>query len=136
MKKDKRLIPVGHYCYLPDITFKGKRKLGEFPIVNCPYSTTKSISGVRVPYCEYLKEYGFSNNFSDKEFEKLVDFFGTEEAVFDKLKLDLLWDGVKECGINIEDEIEVKLQERKITEKEAEEQIHQRTINWIKKVKK
>lgn len=115
--KDNSLIPNGAYCYHFDLTFDGKSENGTIPIVVCPYSVIKNINGVNIHWCDYINE-GDPGNCSDAEFEKLVKYYGSEDNVFDNLKLSLLWDDCKECGINSDVD-------------DTKEDI----LNWIKRVK-
>ena len=43
---------------------------------------------------------GLENEVKDEEFEKLSKKHGSDEAVWDKYPLDLLWDQVKMCSEN------------------------------------
>jgi len=99
MKKDKKLIPPGIYCYVID---KRKKKTfstdGSLNTVFCPYSKYKEINNVKIPWCYYLDRGGLPNPLTDEDFNKLVEYFGSDENVFDFLSLDLLWDDCKECG--------------------------------------
>lgn len=64
-------IPVGHYCYILDKDHKAEGNV--IPIKTCPYwQATK-----KGAYCQYL----------DLESEKGAD--------------SLIWDQVKECGVNL-----------------------------------
>lgn len=107
MKKDKSLIPIGQYCYRIDTLYDGpKIEDGGIPTVNCPYQKYKKYknTGVSLPYCAYLEEYGWSNNMTNEEFDKLVEHFGSEDKTFDAFPMDLLWDSCKECGENHEED--------------------------------
>ena len=72
-------------------------------------SNIKSVStlnlGVLVSWCDFLDQGGVPNELSDENFLKLVAFYGSEDIVFEKLPLGLLWDQVKECSENIEEYI-------------------------------
>lgn len=103
--KNEKLIPPGPYCYVIDLTaettIKEQIELGNsLPTVFCPYSTYKEFNGVKVPWCSFLEQGGISNNTTEEEFDKLIEYFGSENNVFDFLYLDLLWDDCKECGVN------------------------------------
>jgi hypothetical protein len=78
-KKDESIIPKGSYCY----AFHGW-KIGEEPKTTiCPYFTHKGVSketGRHLAYCKFLEQ-------------------GEENP--DTM---LLFDQVKECGINTDDE--------------------------------
>ncbi len=106
MKKDKDLIPKGHYCYVIDYdNFNGDFS-GDVPIIECPYREHREIVGVSLPYCAYLEKFGWQNNLEDGEFDKLVQHFGSVDAAFNNLPLDLLWDSCKECGENYDEDNE------------------------------
>ena len=118
-KKDKTLIPTGRYCYKFDDQYDGQKlKEGTVPTVYCPYGTTKEFFGVNICWCEYLEKGGLDNHMLDEDFNKLVEGYGSEDKVFEKFDLDLLWDGVKECGGNNNEEEKTE------------------TTEWIKKIKK
>ena len=97
IKKDKRRIPKGPYCYrikkvVPDTVY-GFRILTK----NCPYSRLNKINGVEVAWCDYLEQGGLLNEPTDMN--KLIEYFGSEEKVFEGLPLSLLFDSVKSCGV-------------------------------------
>lgn len=98
-QKDTSIIPFGDYCYTwveppsEENNRKGKIK-------TCPYLTKKEFNGVDVPWCSFLDCGGIDNNHDDSDIEKLVQHFGTEEKMNEELPLFLLWDMVKECGVN------------------------------------
>lgn len=108
-RKIKKKIPKGFYCY----TFTGERGVSKdgLPtkkIKRCPFYTWKNLNGVDVPYCGLLREYGqtdpsLENHDYDLEHKKLVEYFGSEEKMGKIIRggaFDLLWDMVKECGVN------------------------------------
>jgi len=99
---DKSKIPKGHYCYEADPFGDPDLNDGEMPIKSCPFSTYKTINGVNVPWCSFLDQGGVDNNISDRDYKKLVDYYGSEDKMDKKLPLYLLWDSVKECGENID----------------------------------
>lgn len=121
MDKDISLIPEGMYCYKFDLLEPDRcsNEPGAIPTVSCPYSSYKKINGVNIPWCDFLEAGGLPNGGKEGDFEKLVEYYGSEDAVFDNLTLDLLFDDCKECGEN--DDYE---------KVETEEEI----IEWIKKV--
>lgn len=92
---NKNKIPHGIYCY----DSKGL----------CPYWNYKQITHDRkdedyepisIPYCSYLNE-GDLFNLTKEQFKELLRYFNcTKEELWEKFPLDLLWDQVKECGIN------------------------------------
>jgi len=100
-KKSTAGIPKGSYCY-------GKliRAQETYPFARtyerCPHQTMKKIAGVPVCWCKYLDKGGLPDNLEDKDFAKLVARFGGENETFDALPLSLLFDSVKECGVNEE----------------------------------
>lgn len=87
MFKDELKIPKGDYCY----NEKGV----------CPYFSHKVIAeDVQIPYCLYLEE-GDLGGLTTTEFETLKEELGlSANELWEKYPLDLLWDQVKECGIN------------------------------------
>jgi hypothetical protein len=93
-------IPYGDYCYTwlekpsKENGFVGKTKA-------CPYYATKTFNGVEVPWCTFLKCGGLNNSTDDSEVANLIDYFGSEEKMNEELPLSLLWDQVKECGVNL-----------------------------------
>jgi hypothetical protein len=99
---DKTKIPTGPYCYrikkiVPDPVY-GVRILTK----NCPYSRIKEIDGVEVAWCDYLEKGGLLNETTD--INKLIEHYGSEDAMFEALSLTLLFDSVKECGIKTGDD--------------------------------
>ena len=84
---NKDVIPKGFYCY----------KGGYI----CPYYTTIKDEGVYIPYCKFLKLGSVDNQTTKPEFEILKKKYGSAKKVFEKYPLDLLWDMVKECEINM-----------------------------------
>jgi len=92
MKKDKRLIPFGYYCY----SAKGK----------CPYwSTRKEKKKMENGYCSFLEKGDWDINAEKvlvvKMRNKKGNFVKIAEGTAKKLGIigSLLWDQVKECGI-------------------------------------
>ena len=83
-------IPQGPYCY----TYINDK------YVHCPYAESINDEGVVLPFCTFLKQGGTSNYTTDEEFEILVKKYGSDDEVWKKYPLDLLWDSVKECGEN------------------------------------
>ena len=106
-------VPVGGYCY-------GRH--------TCPHATTKRVNGVDLPYCDLLRMGsvpGSQGSLSALEKDLLREAWGTETHVWDEesladlrehdpeqgptsemmrvpkeFDLSLLWDSVKECGVN------------------------------------
>jgi len=100
MSKDTSIIPAGAYCY-----HRSPTEINQYGIpkaIPCPYYSSKEINDVSVPWCSFLDSGGQSNNHSDEDVKKLIEHFGSEEKMNKKLPLFLLWDQVKECGINDE----------------------------------
>ena len=117
--KQQELIPPGMYCYVLDYTKDNIFGSDSTPVVYCPHSINKEINGINIPWCSFLDKGGVSNDNTDEEWKKLVEYFGSDDNVFDYLSLDLLWDSCKECGENSDHNI-------------TKEQI----IEWINKVRK
>lgn len=82
-KKDVSVIPKGIYCY--DGNYR------------CPYWQGNRDGTV---FCQYLEEGGIDNDCTDKQYDSLIETFGSEEEVDKVFPLDLLWDHCKECGEN------------------------------------
>lgn len=102
-------IPEGAYCY--KLTGKEWKTMNNGHLVTahgviyCPHRKWyKTIAGVKVPYCAFLKAYGWQNGLTKKEYDRVEAHLGSR--LNDVLKLDLLWDGVKECDQNHWDEID------------------------------
>lgn len=113
---NKQMIPPGPYCYVIDFT---KEFEDGVPVVYCPFHTTKEINGVYVPWCSFLDNGGISDDHTQEQWDKLIEYFGSDENVFDHLTLDLLFDSCKECREN--DDYEY-----------TKEQV----IDWIKLIQK
>lgn len=134
MKKDKTLIPIGHYCYHIDYLYGGKDlKQGEIPIVTCPYSTYKGINNVNVPYCSYIDSLGWKNGFTDEEYNKLIEHYGSEDNVFEALELDLLWDQCKCCGENYDEDL--GFTDEVLKTKKGQKEYKQFINDWIVRIK-
>ena len=88
---DKKLIPKGVYCYT----------CIDNKFVYCPYFSTIEDEGVKITYCKFLKQ-GDMGNITNREFDTLVKKYGSEENLWKKYPLGLLWDSCKECGENNE----------------------------------
>ena len=106
--QNKELIPKGDYCYshIEKIEETGDLTLDlieiiKFKVKLCPYFKTKDINGVKVYWCDYLNKGGLPNE--EIDFQKLVEFYGSEDILYDELSLSLLFDQVKECGERIVD---------------------------------
>ena len=80
-EKDEKLIPPGSYCYIIlDIISKGANYPPVLKTLRCPYlSINKDHPEQENGYCAFL-----------------------EQGDWDDGHGGLLWDGVKECGINEE----------------------------------
>lgn len=123
-RMDPSVIPPGPYCYRgrrerregePEFTEDGR------PIhyLNyCPYMSSRDCNGVVISWCNFLNKGSIdgsarvpndrekSEAVYEEEHRKLVEHFGSEEALEEATPLDLLWDSCKECGINDADEAE------------------------------
>lgn len=99
MKKDKSLIPFGHYCYTW-ITFPNKENNYKGKTKVCSFFESKIINGVSVPYCNYLELGGIGGDWKVGEFDKVKSFYKNQEEMDEKLPLTWLFDGLKECGEN------------------------------------
>ena len=95
--KDTSNIPKGDYCYK---YVDGKNKYGIPNTENCPYHSYKELNGAGVVWCDYLELGGLPNDCKEGDHEKLIEFFGSTEAMLSSLPLTLLFDSCKECGIN------------------------------------
>jgi hypothetical protein len=97
---NEKLIPKGIYC--DDCPYCGKMSLFD------------DIGKIEFPYCFYLKTGSVPNSgWNNNEFERLtklldlsLDIESDETDLYDVLDADLLWDGCKECGININEDYE------------------------------
>ena len=94
---DKSIIPKGDYCYTIDYV---DMKEGKIHTKNCPYYDYTEINGIPVPTCKYLGKMGVPDC-CDEDFQELINFYGSSEAVHDAMPLSLLWDSCKSCGENI-----------------------------------
>lgn len=90
MKKDKRKIPKGMYCY----KYLKCMKDGKYKVIGvCPYwSKRKNKPKQENGYCSYLEKGDWEIN-QEQVWED--DYTGEEI----KGHFSLLWDRVKECGI-------------------------------------
>ncbi len=96
--KDKNLIPIGPYCY----TYKDSK------YIPCPYFKIKNINSIPVSWCDYLGLGGITgdHNAPENQYEKLLEYYKTEEAMDKELPLSLLFDQCKECGENDPDDFD------------------------------
>ena len=101
-KEALKNIPKGFYCYTIK---KGK-------YINCPYwSKRKGRAEQESGYCSYLGEGDYERN-RDKKIKYALIYYKGKKKIRDKpktaeeigLPMSLLFDQVKECGIN-EDKI-------------------------------
>lgn len=85
---NESIIPKGIYCYSKEI---------------CPYFTRKQVGEIRIAYCKFLKQ-GSIGHLIDKQFDYLKIYHKTssDEDIYNLYPLELLWDQIKECGINEE----------------------------------
>ena len=96
--KDTSEIPKGDYCYK---FVEGKNEYGIPNIKSCPYRSGKVLNGATIAWCNYLELGGLLNEAAkDGDYERILEFFGDEETTWNYLPLDLLFDDVKECGVN------------------------------------
>ena len=84
---DEKVIPEGEYCYDEN--------------GNCPYFSHEEVGRAKITFCKFLNK-GCIGNVSDEEFDYFKYFHNTskDEDIWELYPLDLLWDQVKECGIN------------------------------------
>jgi hypothetical protein len=87
-KKDESIIPEGPYCYSGD---------------KCPHLSLRTVGEVQLMWCRFLDQ-GTTGDLTDQEFQQLKNFHkaSDDEDIWGLYPLDLLWDHVKECGINDE----------------------------------
>ena len=90
-----KFVPNGHYCYK---YVNGKYK-------HCKFGTHITIrtkqGDVILSHCRYLNLS--SLNCTDEEFKMLkAHYNASDDEIFDKFPLDFLWDGCKECNLNID----------------------------------
>jgi nicotinamide-nucleotide adenylyltransferase len=92
MKKDKRLIPYGPYCY------SGSRSPNNKSYKPCIYwDMVEGDNGESIGYCHFIEK-------GDNEFYRKIPKIKKGEPItyVDDFSAGLLWDQVKECGINYE----------------------------------
>lgn len=100
-KMDESQIPKGSYCY----SLSNELNEHGFPkTIICPFFEYKEVVGVQVPFCNFLNLGGPQNGWTEEESEKIDQFYGSREKTDEMLPLFLLWDQVKECGMNDDDE--------------------------------
>lgn len=89
-KKDISIIPLGDYCYNSNGL--------------CPYWESRSdVQEQECGYCNYLEKGDYEMNDIKKWRRRGGD--GTAESAHELgLPMSLLWDQVKECGVNVEGE--------------------------------
>jgi hypothetical protein len=100
MSKDTSVIPEGSYCYVPDVE-KNKNKDKNDPAYytkNCPYWGYIKDEGVDICHCSFLNVSTIPNGTSDEDYAKIKKKYG--EDFWKNFTGDLIWDQVKECGIN------------------------------------
>lgn len=95
IRLEKSEIPQGSYCY-------SKREyIPEEDCIRlldlCPYWKHTDHGTV---CCEYLKLESVEN--TEEGYIKALSYFGSEDILDEKAPLLLLWNQVKECGINDE----------------------------------
>ena len=95
-KKPTEGIPEGDCCYEP-IGWEGS----VYRVKPCSYREYTHYGTVR---CNYLEVDSVDPTpHGRKAFIKAVKHFGSEDAVMEIDNGGLIWDGVKECGINEDD---------------------------------
>lgn len=116
MEKDESLIPEGEYCYRVAALAEGEvlvvdwdrfgKDLREAGYANhrkrilCPYWQATDYGTVR---CNFLDREVF-DDFFDGPKKRIVEHFGSENAL-DRFERDwALPDEIKVCGINVDDE--------------------------------
>ena len=104
--KDISIIPSGAYCYAWN-ELPGEKNNFRGAINKCPYFESKNVNGVEFPWCNYLEKGGIPANDTWLGWEDevaaektLIEHFGSEEKMNEKLSLSLLFDLCKECNIN------------------------------------
>jgi len=104
MKKEKRLIPNGYYCY----KCLKRRKNGSFKTIGlCPYWSIRKGKGKQENgYCSYLGKGDWELNEEYKKRGEWVNAKGQSIEPPDFFPISGIWDKVKECGINMECEDE------------------------------
>lgn len=97
--ENKEGIPEGNYCYRwTEAPSEYNNFMGSTE--PCPFFGDKNFNGVNVPWCCFLNKGGLDNRDYGEDYDKLLLHFGDEAKLRETLPLDLLWDGVKECGVN------------------------------------
>jgi hypothetical protein len=95
------IIPKGDYCY-SNLSLDPKRP-GKFHTNTCPYFQYQEVNGVHVAWCKFLGCGSVINGTNDEQYQKLLEHYGSEESLEAHLPLMLLWDQVKECRMNEEE---------------------------------
>lgn len=90
--RDITVIPEGPYCYY-GVTVDSDHKIKRKNV--CPYLEW---SDHGVVYCRYLNQGSVMN--SQEAFELALAHYGNEQELDKATPLILLWDMVKECGVN------------------------------------
>jgi len=100
VRKTRKLIPRGMYCYKEiKKTKNGYKRIGICPYWFIKKDRPKQENG----YCAYLKKGDWDLNKEKHKEGKWTDGKGNPiEPPKEVLPLSLLWDMVKECGINEE----------------------------------
>lgn len=111
MKFDKSLIPRGEYCYF--IKIRNEYKNVDFDDVknfwkyyegvNCPYW---SDTGFGMAHCKYLNQYSIFEYSKSDGYNKALKYFGSEEELEKHHTYSLLFDRIKSCGINHDEDDE------------------------------
>jgi len=92
---ENKIIPQGIYCY----DEKGV----------CPYWKQKTIDCINVKYieCEYTKMKSICNGYVEDLETKLLSAYGNNENIDREFSSYLLFDQVKECNINDEEDFSI-----------------------------
>jgi hypothetical protein len=112
-KHDPRVIPCGMYCYSWEVDPNPPPKKDENDITHglrvkrCFYFERKTFNGVQISWCNYLgkggenlySKSGQSHEDFSSEGARLLEYFGSQEALNKALPLDMISDCVKCCGV-------------------------------------
>lgn len=98
-KKDTSIIPEGPYCYTTRET-PCEENGWVHKVNSCPYYKLIKDEGVDIIHCEFIDIKDIPGWVKDEQFNILVEKYGSSDAVFELYGGGLLWDQVKECGVN------------------------------------
>jgi hypothetical protein len=89
-------IPHGKHCYE---SIKMNSDKTTFTVTKpCPFRKFNNF--LKLYYCEYMNRFGIPNDISESHWEDLVEHFGSESELYEIATLDLLFDSIKQCGVN------------------------------------